>query len=175
MNGIDEVACRGAAYHESGHIVAAIALGLPISPKGIRIGGFADGNAFFKGADTDAPVSASDVGRVVIALLAGGVAHACVRPEVSVARGDEERIAQILAEPLDEPTAREARRSELLQDAKLLIDQHWESVSNLAEELDEKVWQPTRPNHCLPVEKSLSASEIQKAMPHFDVIVDESL
>src|SRR5216110_236977 len=89
--------CRAAGYHESAHIVIACHLGLPISPKGIYIDNFAQGRAWFRGATDGVAVPSADVDRVVIALLAGGIAHRRILQEIKDAcAGDDGRIEELL-------------------------------------------------------------------------------
>jgi hypothetical protein len=174
--GADDDTCRAAAYHESAHLVIACVAGLPIHPKGISIDGFANGRTHFKGSTDNTAVSSEDVDNVVIALLAGGLAHCRMHGNVKAAvSGDEQRIAEILETHIADPAARQEKREQLRAHAKDMVDEHWQTIENLAQALWSKSWQPRYPHRHLLKEKALTGIEIAPIVVPLPVVLDDTV
>jgi hypothetical protein len=168
--------CKAAAYHESAHIVVACLLGLPISPNGIYINNFAEGRAWFKGATDGVALPSTEVHQVVIALLAGGVAHRRVHRNLQDAcKGDDWRIKEILESHFPDSETRREMEHQFQAQALEFVDAHWEVIARVAEALWGKSWRPKYQHRHWPKEKALSASELVTLIDHVPVLIDEYL
>jgi len=174
--GADDMTCRAAAYHEAAHIVIASAVGLPISPKGISIDGFANGLAHFKGATSGTKVAAEEVDKVVISMLAGGIVHGGVHGNVEHAIiRDERRIKEIMDEHIANPEARKTKREELETRASELASKHWQAIEAVAEALWSKSWKPRNRHIQLFRGKTLDGTELKALLTDITLVVDETV
>jgi len=168
----DDQNCRATAYHESGHIVIACALGLRVSPKGIRIDNFAAGRAWFSGSTDGTPVPASDVDAVVLALFAGGLVSESIEGyRESANEGDEARIRELL-EAHSAPNTLSARYKELRARASEMVKTHWSAIENVADSLWGQPW-VSPPHRLWPKEKALSANSLLPLIAPIAVAIDE--
>jgi hypothetical protein len=170
----DDICCRAAAYHESAHIFIACFLGLPVNPKGIRIDGFANGTAWFRGATDDSVVACAEVGKVVLALFAGRIAHSRVFANVQDAcRGDERRIEELMDAHRNHPEASQIDLELLRGRAQELVGVHWHAIERIAESLWNKPWEAKPRHQSLRKEKALSGSELVPIVAPIHVVIDE--
>lgn len=166
--------CRAAAYHESAHIVIACFLGLPISPKGVCIDGFANGQAWFMGSTEDTEVALEEFDKVVKTLCAGAIAHRRLHCDIEVARiGDDRRIDQLFDDHGISSEERESMRNQLSDTAQEIVDEHWQEIKIVAEALWCKPWRYEPAHQSLLKWKRLNGSELQKILAHVPVVVDE--
>jgi hypothetical protein len=166
--------CRVAAFHEAGHIVIACCVGLAISPRGIYVNNFAEGRAWFEGATDGEEVASTAVDNVIVALLAGCVAHGTMSEDVGDAcQGDEDRIKELLEKHYPEPCARAAKEQALRKTSKHIVGDNWSEISSVAEALWATEWRSKHPNRSWPQEKKLSAEDLRPLVAPMVLVVDD--
>jgi hypothetical protein len=169
----------GVAHHEAAHIVIACALGLRIGERGATVYGFPPeptGLAHFEGATQGTEVAASKVDNVIIALLAGGIAHSNLRNQINTAvLKDEERIAELLGAPGFKSPEVETHCAPLKSQAKELVDRHWLVIQKVAIALCSKEWHYRRPANSFFKEKSLPGEELKSILDPMPVVVDDTI
>lgn len=131
-----------AAYHEAGHIAAAIVQGMPIRASGMYVDMLGHGVAYYferLGADpgtTD--LDMIERKRTIIALYSAHVAQLRFYPAAEKSGWfNDHRKIEILSREIhsNDETAEIAIREELWERAHKLIDKFWPIVSELAKAL----------------------------------------
>ena len=174
----DDTVC-GVAHHEAAHIVIACVLELSIGERGATVYGFPPdptGVAHFEGATQGTEVAVSKVDNVIIALLAGGIAHSKLRNDINTeVLKDEERIAELMGAPGFESPEVQTHCAPLNSQAKELVDRHWPVIQKVAMTLCSKEWHYRRPANSLFKEKSLSGEELKSLLDPMPVVVDGTI
>jgi hypothetical protein len=163
---------ESAAYHEAGHIIAAVVQAMPIRASGMYVDLSGCGVAnYFDRPESDLEMTALDMierKRTIIALYSAHPAQLRFYPEVEKSgwMKDLVRIGTLSRQlhPTDED-AQIAVRKELLNRAERLVDKFWPIVEELATALLAKSPTPMPPEEIAvkwgtgPV-RNLSGSEI---------------
>ena len=170
---------RAVAIHEAAHIVIACVLGLSIGEKGAAVYGMPPdptGVAHFEGATRGTEVVASKVHDVIIALLAGGIAHSKLRSDVKTAvLKDEERIAELLGSSSFTSPEVQAHCALLRPRANELVDRHWPVLETVATALCNKEWHYRYSASSFFKDKSLSGAELKSLLHPMPVIVNSAI
>ena len=174
----DETVCA-VAHHEAAHVVIACDLELAIGKKGAVVYGHPPdptGSAYFEGATSGTPVEASKEESVVIALLAGGIAHNRFtdRTERAVL-SDQQRVAELMGAPSFSSPEVQERILPLSAKAAQLVDQHWSEIVKVGTALLKKEWQYRNRHVGFFKEKSLSGEELQNLLSPMTVVVDDTI
>jgi hypothetical protein len=179
IDNVNDDTVRAVANHEAAHIVIACALGLSIGEKGATVCGFPPdptGVAHFEGATQGTEVVASKADDVIIALLAGGIAHSKLRSDVKTAvLRDEERIAELLGSPSFTSPEVQAHCGLLKPRANELVDRHWPVIETVAMALCSKEWHYRRPANSFFKEKSLSGADLKSLLDPMPVMVNSAI
>jgi len=171
----DDTVCA-VAHHEAAHIVIACVLGLGIGKKGVKVSVRSPdptGEAHFEGASLGADVAPSKVDNVIIALLAGGIAHSKFPGNVEEAvLIDQERIAELLqAKCFMSPEVQE-RLPPLTSQANQLVDRHWPTIEKLAKAICSTEWSYLRPGNSFFREKAICGEKLKPILHPLHVMVD---
>lgn len=132
---------RSAAYHEAGHITAAVVQAMPISPRGMFIDLQGHGVAnYFCREPGDLETTATDARErklTIIALLAAHAAQERYLPGVDQAgwASDRDKIRRLLAEMNLNEIAHDDLQKDLRQRAITLVGKFWPQIEELGETL----------------------------------------
>lgn len=164
MNMHDEIAqaLKSTAYHEAGHIVAAVLQGMPIQHGGIHIDMEGSGVAYYchrlPGVPGHSESDRDEREKTIVALYAGRIAQFKSFPNIDCRdypdswKSDWETAAELLHELLS--FAQGASEMSLYARAQQLVLNHWPTIERLALMLWEKP--------ILPMQQS----EFQKGWSH---------
>lgn len=174
----DQTVCA-VAHHEAAHVVIACDRGLAIGKKGAIVYGHPPdptGSAYFEGATLGTPVDASKKESVVIALLAGGIAHSRLTDRIeTTVLIDRRRIAEVMGAPsFDSPELQEQIRP-LAAKAEELVNQHWPKIVKIGAALCGKDWQYRHPHSAFFRQKSLPGDELGALLSPMTVVVDDTI
>ena len=133
---------ESAAYHEVGHMTAAVVQGMPIRQSGLHVDLYGNGVAdYFERMAGDLGMTANDIierKRTIIALYAAHAAQLKFYPECDQNgwRNDVRKIKALSEEmyPSDE-AAQIAMQADLQERARKLVDVHWQITEELAQVL----------------------------------------
>lgn len=174
----DETVCA-VAHHEVAHVLIACDRGLAIGKKGVIVYGNPPdptGSAYFEGATFGTPVDASNRENVVIALLAGGIAHSRLTGRIETAvLLDQQRIAELMGAPsFDSPDLQEQIRP-LAAKAEELVNQHWPKIVSVSAALMKKNWQYRYPHSSFFKKKCLPGEELKTLLSPLTAVVDDTI
>jgi ATP-dependent Zn protease len=120
---------QDAAYHESGHLCVAWALGAEVFKGTIRPYGLFRGLAIY---GHDQAGEGADCNRVV-SLLAGQIAERRFNPRSGDgAEGDRERVSRLLVAMCRSPAAAKIVRAECAVRAEKLVAANWDAIEAVA-------------------------------------------
>jgi hypothetical protein len=138
LKAFHEQAVKSTAYHEAGHMVAAVVLGLPLQDGGIHIDLELSGVSYYchrlPGDPRNSRQDQLEREKTILALYAGGIAQLRFLPaydDPNSWKSDREVAAQLLTE-LGHTKASEAS---LWRQAKSLVDSNWTLIEGLASAL----------------------------------------
>ena len=168
IDNVNDGTVCGVAHHEAAHIVIACALGLAIGEKGMKVSVRSPdptGEAHFEGATLGTEVVPSRVDNVVIALLAGGIAHRHFPGNVNAAvLIDQERIAELLGADCFTSPGLQARLALLKSQAEELVDRHWPMIEKVATAICRKDWAYRYPSNSFFREKAMSGDDLRSML-----------
>ena len=171
---------RGVAHHEAAHIVIACVLRLKIGMRGITVTrpfiGDVTGAAYFEGTTAGTSIEEEKVDDVIVALLAGGIAHRRFKENVDTPTyRDRERIVELCGEASVHPPVLPSRCAPLAQMAESLVTAQWETIEHVASALCAKPWHyPNRYSHFYR-DKTLSGNDIVAILRPMSVEVDDGM
>lgn len=129
IDNVNDETVKAVAHHEAAHVVVAFNQDLSIGKKGAIVYGHPPeptGSAYFEGATLGTPVDASKAESVIIALLAGGIAHSRFTDRIETAvLLDRQRIAEVMGAPSFASPELQERIPRLAAKAEELVDQFW--------------------------------------------------
>jgi len=179
IDNVNEETVCAVAHHEAAHVVVACHRELPIGKKGATVYGHPPdptGSAYFEGATLGSPVGASKKESVIIALLAGGIAHNRFTDRIETAvLLDQLRIAELMGGPSFGSPEVQERISPLAAKAAELVDQHWLEIVRVGTALCKKEWHYSNPHVGFFKDKSLSGEELQTLLSPMTVVVDDKI
>lgn len=174
----DETVCA-VAHHEGAHIVVASDRKLAIGKKGAIVYGHPPepiGSAYFEGATLGTPVDTSKKDSVVVALLAGGIAHSRFTDRIETAvLLDQQRIAELMGVSNFASPELQERILPLAAKAAELVNQHWPKIVRVGAALCKKDWHYKNPHSGFFKEKSLSGEELRTLLSPMTVVVDDAI
>ena len=177
IDNVNDETVRAVAHHEGAHIVIACVRGLAIDAQGMTVFGHPPdptGVALFEGATPKTEVADAKVDNVVIALLAGGIAHRRFQDDVRTAvLKDEDRIAELLGAPSITCPEIQDRLGRLRAIATELVDRHWDKIQKVATKLCDKPWHRPSRHTSFFKDKSLSGDELKELLDPLPVVIDE--
>lgn len=179
IDSVNDDAVRAVAHHEAAHIVIACHRELSIGKQGAIVYGHPPeptGSAYFEGATLGTPVDASKVESVIIALLAGGIAHSRFTDRIETAvLLDRQRIAEVMGVPSFASPELQESIPLLAAKAEELVDQYWPEIVKVGTALWKQDWRYRNPHAFFFKKKSLSGEELQTLLRPMTVIVDDAI
>ncbi len=134
---------NSAAYHEAGHLTAAVVLAMPLQQRGLYIDMEGNGISYYWMRDpgdmaNNSPKDQRERQLSLVTLYAGGIAQRAFFPDCPNTgwKRDEEKIEQLLREihPASE-VDRSVASADLRTRAETLVSKYYPFISGLAEEL----------------------------------------
>jgi hypothetical protein len=127
-----------AAYHEAGHVVAAVTQGLPLQPDCIHLSTTGVGIAcIFQRNPGDLALSADDTEereRTIKLLKAGYLAGVRADPFHDLVRASDDRCKEqaLLGEMYKDDVLRAAENERLKSEATVLVEKNWPAIDAIA-------------------------------------------
>jgi hypothetical protein len=138
---IDQKYVESCAYHEAGHTVVAVALGMPLRNRGVHIDTIGSGIAYYwyrlVGDLSNTPQDIAERERTIIAAYAGYIAQEKFYPNCPPAGSfsDSDENRKLLDEMYLGQREWFAAQNSLHAEARQLVDTHWGAVEALAREI----------------------------------------
>lgn len=180
MAAIDEMYVESAAYHESAHIVVAVAQKIPLRSGGVHIDPRGCGIAYYWYRQPDGSTNiGSEVERekTIISSYAGLIAQQKFYPNCRPAGAwcDTDQATKLLEEMHANRDDFFAAQERLGAESRRLVEKHWDAITALAKALWAKEWSPKPPRekekpwspHSL--EKRIDGQEIITLLAKFDL------
>jgi hypothetical protein len=157
--GVEERYVKSAAYHEAGHVVVAIAQGLPILQEGICIDRNGGGLARYV-------ESSIGLEQVVVAIKAGYMAQERFYPgcPYAFAYVDVDKVLKLLETVYTNRPLLDAAQDRLNLVCRRLVSKHWNAIETLATSLWAKNWEPQR------ADRRWSADADEKRMEGAEIV-----
>lgn len=129
------------AYHEAAHTVVAVALGIPLRTRGVRIDTMGSGYSYYWSRNAgNLSKTAADIDereRSIIACEAAFIGQVEFYPECLAGGNRFDRLytSQLLNEMYPNTDQFLAEQSRLVDEAKRLVKLHWDAIEALAGEI----------------------------------------
>jgi hypothetical protein len=129
------------AYHEAAHTVIAVALGIPLRTRGVHIDTLGNGYSYYwfrnVGNLSNTAADIDERERTIIAGEAAFIAQVKFYPECLADgnRFDRLQTTQLLNEMYPNTDQFLAEQSRLVDEARRLVDLHWNAIDALAKEI----------------------------------------
>jgi len=142
----DEMYVQSAAYHEAGHTVTAVALGMPLRNRGVHVDRRGDGIAFYwYRLPGDMKNSAGDIverERTIVSTEAGFIAQKKFYLDCPVGGNfnDRDQCIKLLDEMYISRDDWPAAQQRLIAEATGLVEKHWQAIEALAGALWARPW-----------------------------------
>jgi hypothetical protein len=134
----DEKYVESSSYHEAGHTVTAVALGMPLRKRGVHIDRRGDGISYYWFREPgDTNKESEDIAwreRTIISIEAGFAAQRRFYPDCPTGGNftDRDQCIKLLNEMHANSTDWFVAQKRLIAEARRLVDRHWEAIEALA-------------------------------------------
>lgn len=176
---------RNAAYHEAGHVTAAVLQDMHLRDRGIHVDSRGSGISYYchrsPGDPANSAIDQLERERTIIALFAGIISQKkflLEHPGKEAWASDRATICALLEElhPSD-PAARSAAQNDLEERAERLVSQNWKVIEDLVSALLAKAYTPMPPIEIAEgwsrdkarIEKSMCGSEVVGFFKQFQI------
>ena len=129
---------ESSAYHEAGHTIAAVSLGMPLRKRGVHIDRRGDGISYYwfrvLGDTNNAPEDIAERERTIISIEAGFTAQRRFYPDCPTGGNftDRDQCIKLLDEMYSNRDDWLGAQERLIAEARRLVDRHWDAIEALA-------------------------------------------